>query len=308
VLLGDGDIPLLGDAWRGEVTPALLLAQARAAVGPLPAPEAPERWSGLVRLERGPVRAVVRAGPHGPDHQLGHAHADLLSFDLSHGAQRLVTDTGTSTYAAGPARDWLRSTAAHNTVQLDGAELLEAWSSWRTGRRGRARCEARGETAGFAWIHASHDGWRWLAGSPVHHRLLAVGADSALVVDVLLGAGGHRIESRLHLHPDAPAHALAVHPLGGALVQGTAPIHEHFRETREGGVLRLEHEGPLPWIGGFWLRFGAADAASSAALSLDGPVARVEIVAGGSKIALRWDVGAPQLAASVAIDVLGSGA
>jgi hypothetical protein len=268
----------------------------------------PERHGGLVRLARGAVRAVIRVGPHGPDHQLGHAHADLLSFDLSLGAQRLVTDTGTGMYAAGPARDRLRATAAHNTVQLDGAELLEAWSSFRSGRRGRARCEARGETAGFAWIHGSHDGWRWLDGAPVHHRLLAVGAEAALVVDVVLGGGAHRFESRLHLHPDAPADALSVDALAGALVRESAPVHEHFNETREGVVLRSEHEGSLPWIGGWWLRFPARAAAARASLSLDGPVARVELAAAGARIALRWDVGAPRLPTAVAIDVLGSGA
>lgn len=309
VLLGDGDLPLLGDAWRGEVHPRLLLEQASAAAGALVPPAAPERSSGIVRLERGPLRAVVRAGPHGPDHQLGHAHADLLSFDLSSGARRLVTDTGTGCYAAGPERMHLRSTAAHNTVQIDRAELLEAWSSFRSGRRGRARCEARGETSGFAWIHASHDGWRWLPGAPVHHRLLAVGATSVLVVDVVLGAGAHRLESRLHLHPDAPADALAVHALdGGPLLRESAPIHERFNETREGVVLRSEREASLPWIGGFWLRVPADAAATHAMLSLDGLVARVELGAAGERIALRWDVGAPRLATSLAIDVLGSGA
>lgn len=303
VLLGDGDLPLLGDAWRGEVEPGVLLAQARAAAGPLVPPREPERWSGLVRLARGPVRVVVRAGPHGPDHQLGHAHADLLSFDLSHGTRRLVTDTGTGMYAAGPARDHLRSTAAHNTAQLDGAELLEAWSSFRTGRRGRARCHGRGETAGFAWLHASHDGWRWRPGAPVHHRLLAVEEDAVLVLDAVLGGGSHAVASRVHLHPDAPPEALRVHPLAGTLQWTRGPVHERFGETREAPVALVEERAALPWLGGFWLRF-APGLPPRATLAWEGDAVVAEIADGPARVRVRW----VPAAASVAIDVLASGA
>jgi uncharacterized heparinase superfamily protein len=302
ILLGDGDIPLLGDAFRGELDPAVLLEQARAATGEsLVLPREPERGSGLVRLERGPLRAVVRAGPHGPDHQLGHAHADLLSFELSCGAQRIVTDTGTGMYAAGPARDWLRATAAHNTVQIDGEELLEAWSSFRSGRRGRARCHARGETAGFVWIHASHDGWRWLRGAPIHHRLLAVREDAVLVLDAVLGGGAHRLASRIHVHPDAPADGWAAHPLVGALVRATGPVHERFGETREAPILTVEARAELPWLGGFWLRFGRVEP-PQIALAWDADVASVSLSERRTRLLVRW---APARAA-LQIDVLDS--
>lgn len=303
--LGDGDLALLGDAWRGEVHVDVVVEQARAAAGGLEAPREPERWSGLVPLARGPVRAVIRAGAHGPDHQLGHAHADLLSFDLSRGPARLVTDTGTGTYAAGPARARLRSTAAHNTIALDGQELLEAWSSFRSGRRGRARCVARGESAGFAWIAAVHDGWRWLAGSPMHHRLLAVSAEAACVVDLVAGRGVHRVASRLHLHPDAPPGAVHVYPLAGKADRTSAPLHERYGETREMAELCVEWEGPLPWLGGWWLRFEGPSDPPRVTLSRDGGIVRVSIEEPGARWRLRWD---PDAAApsAVEIDVLAS--
>jgi uncharacterized heparinase superfamily protein len=301
VLLGDGDIPLLGDAWRGDVEPRVLIEQARAAAGAWEPPREPERWSGLVRLERGPARAVIRAGPHGPDHQLGHAHADLLSFDLSCGAQRIVTDTGTGLYAAGPARDWLRSTAAHNTVQIDGEELLEAWSSFRSGRRGRARCHGRGEAAGFVWLHASHDGWRWLRGAPIHHRLLAVHEHAVLVLDAVLGSGAHRLTNRLHVHPDAPADSWRADPLAGVIERGRGPVHERFGETREAPILTVEQSAELPWTGGFWLRFGSA-VPPHLELSWDDGAARVVVREGGAAFSFRWSIAD----ASVEIRVLDS--
>jgi hypothetical protein len=216
---------------------------------------------------------VARVGAHGPDYQLGHAHADLLSFDLSHGAVRVVTDTGTGAYADGPLRRALRSTAAHNTIQLDGAELLEAWSSFRAGRRGRATALARGCDARFAWLAAAHDAYAWLDGAPRPHRLWIVAADEVCVVDVLRGRGRHRIASRLHLHPDAPAGSVDVIAVGGALRRETAPLHEHFGKTREMTRLVVEAETALPWAGCFRLGFGAPK--PPPALELDDAVLRL---------------------------------
>ena len=42
-------------------------------------------------------------------------------------SRRVVTDTGTSLYDPGPERQHLRSTAAHNTIQIDAEEGIQ----WR---------------------------------------------------------------------------------------------------------------------------------------------------------------------------------
>lgn len=288
ILLGDGDIPLLGDGWRGEVDVTRVLAHARALAAPR-VPESAAGASGVVRLERGGVRCVVRAGPHGPDHQLGHAHADLLSFDASFGPHRIVTDTGTAAYADGPVRRHLRSTAAHNTLELDGAELLEAWSSFRSGRRGRAQVRARGGDARATWLVATHDGYAWLPGAPRPQRLWVVTADVLWVIDAVTGDGEHRIASRLHLHPDAPADRFDVVALGDApLRREPAPLHERFGETRAMARLVCEIATDLPWAGGFALRFGARIGAPLPSFAFDGAVARVR----AADLAITWDVAA----------------
>jgi uncharacterized heparinase superfamily protein len=290
VLLGDGDIAMLGDGWRGEVDVARLLAQARALEAPI-APAASESASGIVRLERGSIRCVVRAGAHGPDYQLGHAHADLLSFDASVGALRVVTDTGTGAYADGPVRRHLRSTAAHNTIQLDDAELLEAWSSFRSGRRGRAHVVARGSDARFEWLVAAHDGYAWLPGSPRPQRLWLVGEDEVWVLDAVLGSGRHRIANRLHLHPDAQRAETSVLALGGEAREGVAPLHEHFNETREMPLIVAAAEASLPWLGGFWIRFGVTPGASLT-WELDGRTAKLRLEESARRIAVDWNLDA----------------
>lgn len=266
IVHGDGEIPLLGDGWLGEVDTRSLLSDVRAQVTPLP-PREPERESGLVALRRGALHLVLRAGPHAPDYQMGHAHADLLSFELSRGRERVVVDTGTSVYDAGAERQHLRSTAAHNTVAIDGAEQLEAWGSFRAGRRGRARCLARGGGPGLEWIWAAHDAYAFLPGRPAHHRLVALSDELVLVLDVVLGSGRHRIESRLLLHPSegpvgagepAPARCtVALRALTGPCRPARAPLHERFGETREAAARLQTHDASLPWAGGWLLAFAA---------------------------------------------------
>jgi uncharacterized heparinase superfamily protein len=296
LLPDDGELPLLGDTWQSEPPPRRLLAEAGAAEPP--AHGAPERASGLVVLRAGPVHAVLRAGAHGPDFQLGHAHADLLSFEASAGPRRLVSDTGTGVYDAGPVRDRLRSTAAHNTVQLDGAELLEAWGSFRSGRRGRAHVVARGRTGAVEWVHAAHDAWSFLPGRPRHDRLLAVAADRIFVLDLVRGAGRHRIRSALHLHPGFPSLEGRIVPLGAPLGDSrSVPLHERFNQTREMTEVAVEADAGLPWAGGFVV--GVAGPEGDWQMAVEGG----EIVARASArgLELRWQPGSADRESAVTV-------
>ncbi len=82
---------------------------------------------------------IVDAGPIGPDYLPAHGHGDIFSFELSLDGQRVVVDGGTSSYEAGAERDWARSTRAHNTVEIAGADQAEFFGAFRVGRRGRPR-------------------------------------------------------------------------------------------------------------------------------------------------------------------------
>lgn len=127
--------------------------------------------SGYVRVEQGEVVALLDVAAVGPAYLPGHAHADTLSFELSVGGERVVVNGGTSTYAPGPERLAERATRAHNTVEVAGLSSSEVWAAFRVARRAQVRdvtVEARGEVLSIA---ASHDGYRRLAGRPVHARV-----------------------------------------------------------------------------------------------------------------------------------------
>ena len=134
----DGEIAFFNDAATGiALVPAALLAYA-SKLGVRPAAELIDMpSSGYVRLTQGAWSTYFDAAVIGPDYQPGHAHADTLSFELSVDGERLISNSGTSTYERGAQRTYERSTRAHNTVEVDGENSSEVWAAFRVARRAR---------------------------------------------------------------------------------------------------------------------------------------------------------------------------
>ncbi|HLJ91999.1 MAG TPA: alginate lyase family protein, partial [Gemmataceae bacterium] len=83
---------------------------------------------------------LVDCGPHG-FFNCGHAHADVLSFELAAHGRSLLVDPGTYTYTgSASARDWFRSSAAHNVLTIDGESSSAPGGtfSWKAVARAQA--------------------------------------------------------------------------------------------------------------------------------------------------------------------------
>lgn len=209
----DGQIALFNDAALDIAPdPGQLEAYARRLGLPELAPLAPGVTqladSGYVRIEQGPAVAILDVAPLGPDFLPGHAHADTLSFELSLFGRRLIVNSGTSTYADGPLREWQRSTAAHNTLELAGESSSEMWGSFRVGRRARAQClsaeeQTRADGGTRLLVSGMHDGYRHLDPDFTQARVWILEQGSLCFSDAVWGqAGDWPAVSRLHLHPE----------------------------------------------------------------------------------------------------------
>jgi len=156
--------------------------------------------SGYIRMDEPGSSVLVDVAPVGPDHLPGHAHADTLSFEWSVFGARVIVNTGTSRYDVGPERDKERGTAAHSTVVVDGQDSSEVWAGFRVARRARPFdlvLEGQGEEMRVA---CSHDGYRRLAGRPIHRRTWLLRPGLLRVEDQVAG-GSHNAVARFHLHP-----------------------------------------------------------------------------------------------------------
>jgi uncharacterized heparinase superfamily protein len=197
VLTPDGGVPLLND---GYPVPGALVAALR----PRPAPAVPLltlAHTGLVRAAVGDWHVLADVGAPCPDELPAHAHADTLSCLVHVGGAPLLVDTGTSTCSAGPVRGYERSTAAHNTLEIDGADSTEVWGAFRAGRRARVYGPVTRSLADEVTAQAAHDGYRHLRGRPCHRRRWSVTSDRLQVDDEVTGDGRHGLVVRWHLAP-----------------------------------------------------------------------------------------------------------
>jgi uncharacterized heparinase superfamily protein len=194
----DGQVPLLNDGY--PVAPELIAALRPGLPPTEPLLVLPD--SGLVRATAGSWRLLADVGTPCPDELPAHAHADTLSCVVHVGGVPLLVDTGTSTYAPGPVRSYERSTAAHNTLEVDGADSTEVWGAFRAARRAQiselATCVAHG---GLLTAEAVHDGYRRLPGRPVHRRRWLLTEAGLRVEDYVTGRGRHALVLRWHLSP-----------------------------------------------------------------------------------------------------------
>jgi uncharacterized heparinase superfamily protein len=210
VLTPRGDVPLLNDGFPvsqglvAGITPAAPLG------GPLQV--LPE--TGLARATVGGCHVLADIGPPCPRELPAHAHADTLSCVVHVDEEPLLIDTGSSTYAPGTARDRERSTAAHNTLEVDCRDSTEVWGAFRAGRRARVLGISASADADAVQVEAAHDGYRNLPGRPRHHRRWSLRAHELRVDDTVTGRGRHRVTVRWHLAPGAGVRLVP----GGAVV------------------------------------------------------------------------------------------
>jgi uncharacterized heparinase superfamily protein len=251
----DGEIALFNDAAFG-IAPgpdALFEYAGRLGFAAPAAASASFPETGYHAFRQGGDFLVVDAGPIGPDYLSTHAHGDIFSFELSLGGRRVVVDAGTSTYAEGPERDWVRSTRAHNTVEVDGVDQCEFFGAFRVGRRGRPKQVVARATPDALCVSGWHDGYRRLRGRPIHRRELLYLREGALLVwDTVAGAADAAV-SRVRFAPgvavaldaadsariDADGERLTLHAFGGSLLLEADHYAKRFGEREPCLVLAL---------------------------------------------------------------------
>lgn len=200
----DGAFHLFNDSAHGQSQARNELLDRAAHVLALPAVEPGGEWSlpdagywGVIRPDG--TRLIVDAGRPGPNRQPGHAHCDMLSFELDIKGAQVIVDSGVAGYGGHPLREYVRSTRAHNTLAVDGREQSEVWGTFRLARQ-----------AEVLGVHrsGSTDDWRFGAACRhyhnagiVHHREFRLVGQRLVIADRIEGAVGRLVNSWFHLHP-----------------------------------------------------------------------------------------------------------
>lgn len=162
--------------------------------------------SGFERLQADRSLVVVDTGNPPPRGFDEHAHAGALSFEMSHGRERIIVNCGAY---RGPKTNWwrvARASAAHSVLVVADTNSAEIREDGALGRGpAGVRCE-RAEHDGQQWISARHDGYRDRFGLTYARQLfLAADGEDLRGEDRLTGRPGAAFAVRFHLHPAVEA-------------------------------------------------------------------------------------------------------
>lgn len=224
---GDGGLRLFNDSADGIAPTLRYLSH----VADLVIPDSPEvdreRWelpdAGYFGAREGKFELMLDCGPVGASYQPGHAHCDMLSYELDYDDVPFIVDSGVSGYENDPFREYSRSTRAHNTVMVNAKEQSELWGTFRVARRAEV-IKANYEPIGEPGVFLFNGGYRpyWSRGAS-HFRRFRLTGSELQVLDTINGANGKAIVSVVHLHPECRAEQ----------------IEQGFRITRGRRTLRL---------------------------------------------------------------------
>lgn len=241
MLLPDGDVPLFNDCTlvgRRRI-------DALRPTPPQPAPLTVLQPSGYAVIRGGErLHVVADIGVPCPPELPAHAHADCLSFELAVDGQRVIVDSGASTYDPGWRRAFERSTAAHNTVEVDGADQTEVWGVFRAARLAQPRLDHAAVDGDRVTLSASHDGYERLPGQPRHRRTWDVTPDGIELIDEVAGAGLHAVTARFHISSDAVR--LSVSGTAETAAPRPTELARGFGSREPGYVVEVAAVGALP--------------------------------------------------------------
>ncbi len=192
--------------------------------------------TGYERLMAGRSLLLVDAAAPPPRAFGGEGHAGLLSFEFSHGKERIIVNCGAVPQGNAQWRSACAATAAHSTMTVADTNACDI--DKEGGVIGMMQTSAqRFEEGGAHGLEMSHDGYR-ARFNLIHHRILRLSGDGETLAgrDILQGKGGREFTLRWHLHPSVQASLSQ----GGQTALLRTPSGGGWRLRIENGNLSLE--------------------------------------------------------------------
>ena len=177
-----------------------------------------------------------------------HGHADCLSITMSVSGIDIFVDPGTYDYFTYPDwREYFRSTAAHNTLEIDGnSQSISSgpfmWSSraiprlldWSDDERQTSAC-------------GEHDGYSSESEQIVHRRRISLDKQTSelSVVDDVQCSESHIVRRYFHLSPECSATRVDSREIH--IVNGTMRLSIHHSAARSEIIQATENE-KIGWV------------------------------------------------------------
>lgn len=180
----------------------------------------------VVRFDEGRAVLAFDHGPLGFGQLAAHGHADALSVQLFVDGEPVLIDPGTYIYNGDwEARDWFRSTNAHNAVSIDNRCQSEALGPFLWGRKANVSTFSLETYECCIRMSAEHDGYAPLTA----RRSVSITGPEIAIGDSVSGDSGCSGAVRFHFPNDS-----------FALIDGMAEY-----SLKSGRCVRFEFDGPF---------------------------------------------------------------
>ncbi len=151
----NGDIPLFNDSTNNIAPSSTQLFEYANRLKLMPR-ELGLSSSGYRKISKKAYECILDIGHIGADYIPGHAHADTFSFELRVEGKPFIVDMGLSTYETNERRILERSTASHNTVEVNKKNQSDVWGGFRVANRANIVFKEEDEN----FIIATHNGYK----------------------------------------------------------------------------------------------------------------------------------------------------
>ena len=196
----NGDIPLFKDSTNGVAPTTNQLFDYAKRLN-IEVKEVELKESGYRKISKANYECIVDIAEIGASYIAGHAHADTFNFELRIKGKPFIVDMGLSTYETNERRAIERSTASHNTVEIDGKNQSEVWGGFRVGNRANIIDIKEGKD----FIEATHNGYR-----PILHTRKWTFKENIVTIEDSLNKPSNAIVS-FHFHPDVKKEEILDH-------------------------------------------------------------------------------------------------
>ena len=182
----------------------------------------PDAGLAVLRAHSGTPREIYCAFDAGPLGYLGiaaHAHADALAVELRLGGQPVLVDPGTFNFVwRREWRDYFRSTAGHNTLELGATDQSTMGGPFLWMRHAQAvltRWEGLAEGVARACVSGRHNGYESAQFRGEHNRTVTLDRTSGeiRITDSAKVATPTAVRLLFHLHPDVQCRLEGSHAL-----------------------------------------------------------------------------------------------
>jgi hypothetical protein len=147
----------------------------------------------------GDLYSIIDCGDHGARGRGSHGHSDALSIEVFAYGRTFLRDPGTYVYTASEQeRNLFRSTAYHNTVQIDGEEIsrINEGELFAFASNVRPHVNLWESIAERDVLDAEHYAYQRLEGPVTHRRVVTFDKLEGywIIRDIFTGEGTHRFE------------------------------------------------------------------------------------------------------------------